>query len=405
MAKRKASGVNMHTKAMPPVVFLGPSAPAPDILAILPDATIRPPARRGDLYAYRILKHEIFLILDGAFGGVLAISPREVVDIVAHGAVVVGASSMGALRAADCSPAGVHGVGVISRLFRTRRISSEDEVAVQYHEEQPFPPLTEPLINVRFALRRAYRKGLIATSEAEKMIAAARSLHFTQRSWSRIFKEAECHLSLEIINFLRDVDVKRADAVRAAKHVARICSSTSSLPSSSAFHLFGLLDDGRERRGIDLIEDANRQQIETEFVEWLWLSGRARKLLGEDIGGPQKGLPTPLSAAWNIIDASGELEAELMRFDVFKRAIAEAKRCRLRPDPGDIREAEEQLAGVYGVGSWKELLTGEPRAADRSRRLKEHRNQVATIKCLRRRFLFPSDQSDRSREDLRWHFG
>lgn len=389
-----------------PVVFLGPSAPASDILAILPDATVRPPAQRGDLYAHRILKHQIFLILDGAFGSVLAISPREVIDVVADGAVVVGASSMGALRAADCSPAGAHGVGVIFRLFRNRRISNEDEVAVLFCEERPFPPLTEPLINVRIALRRANRKGLIATSEAEKIIAAAQSLHFTRRSWSRIFKEAGAHLSHEILNFLREVDVKRADAVQAARHVARICKSADPRPQSSASHLFGLLGDGRGRHSVDLPGDTSRQQIETEFIEWLWLSGRARKLVGGAIDWPHEGLTAPpLSAVWNLIEASGKLEAELMRFDVFKRAVSEAQRCQLRPGRSDFWEAEEQLAGAHGFGSWRELLVGEGAGPFRSRRLTRHRTQVAFVRCLRRRFLFPSDQVDRSQEGLRWHSG
>ncbi len=405
MAKRKAPGVSMDTKLMPPVVFLGPSAPASDILSVLPHATIRPPARRGDLYAYRILKHNLFLILDGSFGGVLAISPREVVDVATDGAVVVGASSMGALRAADCSPAGVVGVGVISRLFRTRRISSEDEVVVQYHEERPFPALTEPLINVRLAVRRAERKGLIATSDAEKIIAAAQSLHFTHRTWLRILKEAECHLSADTITFLRGVDVKRADAVLAAKRIAEIYGIASYIPPSRTSDLFGLLDEGRERRSIDLIDSAMRQQIEATFVEWLWLSGRAGKYLGDANDWQQEDLPTSPLAAWNIIDASGELEAELMRFDVFKRAVLEAERCQLRPDPSDLSEAEAQLAAAHGSGSWRELLARQSRDAGSSARLEEHRTQVATIKCLRRTFLFPSDQVDRSREGLRWHSG
>ena len=200
------------TMRMPPVVFLGPSAPASDILSILPDAIIRPPARRGDLYAYRILKHEFFLVIDGAFGNVLSISPREVVDVVRDGAVVVGASSMGALRAADCFPAGAHGVGTIFRLFKDRVISAEDEVAVLFREDLPFPPLTEPLINMRIALRRATRKGLVRALEAEKIISAAQSLHFTLRTWPRVYQAAGCYLSSEMLNFLREIDTKRADA-------------------------------------------------------------------------------------------------------------------------------------------------------------------------------------------------
>ncbi|WP_223217183.1 TfuA-like protein [Rhizobium cauense] len=403
MAKRKASGVTMDASKMPPVVFLGPSAPASDILAILPDAIIRPPAQRGDLYAYRILKHTHFLILDGAFGGVLAISPREVVDVVSDGAVLIGASSMGALRAADCSPAGMRGVGLIYRLFRTRLISSEDEVAVQYHGERPFPPLTEPLVNVRIAARRANRLGLIATTDAEKITAAAQLLHFTQRSWSRVVKEAGSHVSPEAFSFLRNVDVKRTDAVLAANYVAAMGKSVSSRTPSRATYLFGLLGDGRERRGDSLSYGARREQIEATFVEWLWLSGRARKFLREETDGSLERLSTTPSTTWNAVDAAGELEAELMRFDIFERAVSKAKRCQLRPDPSDFNEAEAQLAGAHGFGSWRELLASEVRSESLSIRLDDLRNQVAAVRCLRRTFLFPSGGVNRSQEGLRWH--
>ncbi len=238
----------MGTLRMPPVVFLGPSAPASDILSILPDAIIRPPARRGDLYACRILKHEFFLVLDGAFGNVLSISPREVVDVVQDGAVVVGASSMGALRAADCAPAGVHGAGIIFRLFKDRSISTEDEVAVLFREDRAFPALTEPLINMRIALRRAARIGLVGAAEAEDVISAAQSLHFSLRTWPSAYRKAGRHLSGELLGFFKAIDTKRTDAVQAANKVLKLREVDRGPPRASRSpQLFGLLGDGRGR--------------------------------------------------------------------------------------------------------------------------------------------------------------
>ena len=297
----------MGTMRMPPVVFLGPSAPASEILAILPDAIIRPPAKRGDLYAYRILRHELFLVLDGAFGNILAISPREVVDVVRDGAVVVGASSMGALRAADCFPAGVHGVGIIFRLFKDRVISTEDEVAVLFREDMPFPPLTEPLINMRIALRRATRKGLVGASEAEKIISAAQSVHFTLRTWPRVYQEAGRHLSGEMLNFLREMDAKRADAVLAAKQVSKLRQAGKGpLRRSGSPQLFGLLGDGRERPA-DALSGADRQQIEPEFMEWLCCSGKAYRRLDNEINWLTGELTVPTSSVWSILDGYGRI--------------------------------------------------------------------------------------------------
>jgi hypothetical protein len=386
---------------MPPVVFLGPSAPASEILSILPDALIRPPARRGDLYAYRILRHEFFLVLDGAFGNILAISPREVVDVVKDGAVVVGASSMGALRAADCFPAGVHGVGVIFRLFKDRVISSEDEVAVLFREDTPFPALTEPLINMRIALRRATRKGLVGPSEAEKIISAAQSVHFTLRTWPRVCQVAGCQLSSEILTFLREIDTKRADAVQAAKRVAKLQETgRGPLRRSRSSQLFGLLSDGRERFA-DALSGADRQNIGPEFIEWLCYSGCGHRSLHREINWLNGELTVPISSVWNILDGSGELEADLMRFDIFRRAVSEARRCNLRPAIEDLREAESQMAHAHGVGSWNELIR-KGNNASYSKRLNMHRTQLALTKCLRRTFLFAPGQSQKPREVLLW---
>ncbi|WEX91330.1 TfuA-like protein [Sinorhizobium garamanticum] len=388
---------------MPPVVFLGPSAPASDISSILPDAIIRPPARRGDLYAYRILKHEFFLILDGAFGNVLAISPREVVDVVQDGAVVVGASSMGALRAADCLPAGAHGVGIIFRLFKHQAISAEDEVAVLYREEMPFPPLTEPLINMRIALRRATRKGLVGASEAEEIISAAQSLHYTMRTWPGAYQKAGRHLPSEMLDLLKAIDTKRADAILAAKRVSKMReASKAPLRRSNSSQLFGLLGNGRERPA-DALSGPGRQQIGPEFIEWLCCSGKAYRWLHSEITRLNGELVAPISSVWNILDGSGELETELMRFNVFKRAISEARRCGLRPSIEDHRQAERQLVNAHGVDSWNELLISIGNDSSYSERLSIHRTQLALTKCLRRTFLFGPGQSTKPREVLLWH--
>jgi hypothetical protein len=386
---------------MPPVVFLGPSAPASEILAILPDAIIRPPARRGDLYAHRILKHEFFLLLDGAFGNVLALSPREVVDVVRDGAVVVGASSMGALRAADCFPAGMHGVGTIFRLFKHRTISTEDEVAVLFREDLPFPALTEPLVNMRVALRRATRRALIGVSEAEEIISAAQSLHFTRRTWPRAFQEAGRRLSREMLDFLSDIDTKRADAAQAARQLSKMRQPDDRPLRSGSTQLFGLLGEGRER-SVDFLIGADRQQIESEFMEWLCCSANARATLHHQINWRTGELTVPTSSVWNILDRSGELESQLMRFNVFRRAVAEARRCGLRPEVEDLCQAERQLAKAHCAGSWRELLMLKGKRSRYGRRLSAHRFRLAMAKRFRRTFLFAHNNSETPREVLLW---
>src|SRR5712691_12195122 len=95
----------------PPIVYVGPTLSASTVKALLPSSDIRPPIARGYLYRDREAGGAVFVILDGVFTQHLAISPREVVDVACDNALVIGASSMGALRAAECWPVGVQGVG------------------------------------------------------------------------------------------------------------------------------------------------------------------------------------------------------------------------------------------------------------------------------------------------------
>jgi hypothetical protein len=96
-----------------PIVYVGPTLSVEAVQRAYPGCIIRPPIRRGDLYRDRMLRGAVFLILDGVFFQDEAISPREILDVIADGAMVVGASSMGALRAAECWPMGMRGVGSI----------------------------------------------------------------------------------------------------------------------------------------------------------------------------------------------------------------------------------------------------------------------------------------------------
>lgn len=121
----------------PPIVFGGPS------LRVARNAyshgfDYRPPVRRGDLH--RLLeenpgKRGCVLITDGVFGESMAVSPCECIDMLQAGWLLLGASSMGALRAADCCNVGMVGVGDIFFSYRTGYFHSDADVAVLYHAD------------------------------------------------------------------------------------------------------------------------------------------------------------------------------------------------------------------------------------------------------------------------------
>lgn len=259
-----------------PLVYLGPSAPADEILNILPQAVIRPPVRRGDLYRDRMLRFSVFVILDGVFAQEDAISPREVVDVLEDGAAVLGAASMGALRAVDCAPAGAEGAGLVYRLFQRAAVSSEDEVAVIFQPERAYPSASLSLIHIRVALRRAVRTGRLNSATAEKLVLAAQSLHFSRRSWRAIANTAGiAPLSSELRRELDGWDPKRSDSRQLCKLVANRLSKD---PKWADRPRKGQRFSGLTRRHRQLPEDPLRGQDEAQlcagFQVWLFASGR-----------------------------------------------------------------------------------------------------------------------------------
>src|SRR5208337_4188686 len=137
------------------IVFLGPSldqASAAKILA----AEYRPPAKRGDILAAVADGADIIGLIDGVFHQDCAVAHREILVAVKAGITVVGASSMGALRAAEMDTLGMTGIGRIYHMYKDGTITSDDEVALVFDPVSGYA-LSEPLINIRCTLKKQRR--------------------------------------------------------------------------------------------------------------------------------------------------------------------------------------------------------------------------------------------------------
>src|SRR5579872_4115480 len=142
------------------VVFLGPSLPVERAREIL-HADYRPPARKGDIY--RILTSGVttIVLIDGLFHGAPSIWQREILAALDEGIAVLGASSMGALRAAELHRFGMIGHGTVFAWYRDGVITGDDEVALQHApEDLGYRALSEPLVNMRSTLHAARSEGV-----------------------------------------------------------------------------------------------------------------------------------------------------------------------------------------------------------------------------------------------------
>ena len=204
------------------VVFLGPSLDRATAEGVL-SADYRPPARRGDVFRAAEEGARIIGIIDGVFFQDSAVGHKEVLAVLEMGVFVVGASSMGALRAAELEPFGMEGVGEIFRLYRDGVIISDDEVALIF-DPISYRPLSEPLGNIRDNVRAARKGGYIRDEAAASILAAASSLYFPQRSYGRILEAAEELDEADEEGFRRFLaeemrDLKRRDALLALDRI------------------------------------------------------------------------------------------------------------------------------------------------------------------------------------------
>ncbi len=208
------------------IVFLGPSLEREAAEAILP-AEYRPPAKRGDLLRAVEDGAAVIGLIDGVFHQESAVAHREILAAVKKGVTVIGASSMGALRAAEMDTLGMVGVGEIYRMYKSGELVSDDEVALVFDPETGFS-LSEPLINIRFTLKEAVQQEIITPQERAALLAAAQSVFYPQRTYGRIVSAAGAAIDQEtqerFLAFvkLHAVDRKREDAIAALDYIRKI---------------------------------------------------------------------------------------------------------------------------------------------------------------------------------------
>jgi hypothetical protein len=203
---------------MTQIVFVGPSLPASEVRALHPEVVIHPPVRQGDIVSVlRAHRPSTIGIIDGVFLNVLSVWHKELLLALDEGVAVFGAASMGALRAAECAPFGMVGLGRIYDRFADGTLTRDDEVAVAHATaEFGHRSLSEPLVNLRFNLEAAARAGVIDTDLATALIDEAAAVYFPDRSWPRVLASrqltGEQRIALEAYVRKHAIDHKAADA-------------------------------------------------------------------------------------------------------------------------------------------------------------------------------------------------
>ncbi|MCX7123705.1 MAG: TfuA-like protein [Gammaproteobacteria bacterium] len=203
---------------MTTIVFLGPSLNLGEAKAILPDALFLSPIACGDLIQVLELKPKKIVIIDGYFENCASIWHKEILYAISCGVLVYGASSMGALRAAELSQFGMIGIGRIYEQYQSGELMDDDEVVLTHSVEQlGFGGFTVPMVNVRATINQAVISGVIDKDSARVLLQQAKAMYYQERSLGALEKECK---DLKGAEFLFEwwrregyVDQKKIDAI------------------------------------------------------------------------------------------------------------------------------------------------------------------------------------------------
>lgn len=147
---------------------------------------MHPPIRHGDLFSIASRPAGVAVVVDGNYHQRLAVRHKEILEVMAAGVTVIGAASIGALRAAELEPFGMLGVGKVFEWYRDEVFTQDDAVAVA-HEEHPSPGgVNIPLVNLYAALNEAAAATVIGEDRIRDLIVSLAAEYYPQRSLSRV---------------------------------------------------------------------------------------------------------------------------------------------------------------------------------------------------------------------------
>ena len=213
------------------IVFVGPSLPVETIREMDPSLLVLPPAAMGDLLsAVRHHQPNAVALIDGTFKQNLSVFHKEILWAMAEGVWVLGASSMGALRAAELHDLGMIGVGRIFDEYASGRLVDDDEVALAHADaEFGHQAVSTPMVNIRATLDHAVEQSILSQAQADALADAQKQRHFPIRNLRTLLDDAAAldlgldEASSSALQTLIDgggIDLKRQDAIAAVEQLS-----------------------------------------------------------------------------------------------------------------------------------------------------------------------------------------
>lgn len=220
-------------------IFIGPTRPG----NIPADADLRPPAQQGDIAAAALKGADTLIIIDGFFHQTLAPWHKEILFALEQGCRVIGAGSLGALRAVECARYGAEPVGVIAEWYAEESCTDDADVALAHASaEDSYRPLSIPLVNLRATGEKLVSCGLLPAADLASILSTARDIYYVERSWPSLRQALGPVADLLRNNYRDQKALDAEEAIRHAQHVS--ASAHRDIPQHiHTAHLRALLDN------------------------------------------------------------------------------------------------------------------------------------------------------------------
>jgi len=160
-----------------PVVFIGPTLEG---ATVPPGVEVLPPATCGDLT--RLLRDPpaAVALVDGYFATSPSVWHKEIIALLANGIPVIGAGSLGALRAAELATYGMFGVGQVFDAYLNGSVCRDDAVMlVHAPAELGWRALTIALVDAEDALCATQ----MPPADRRMLQRIVRTTPFARRTW------------------------------------------------------------------------------------------------------------------------------------------------------------------------------------------------------------------------------
>lgn len=225
------------------IVFAGPSLARADLSGYA-NISVRPPAKQGDVYLASLDRPRAIGIIDGYFEGVPSVWHKEILWALSQGIAVLGAASMGALRAAELDSFGMTGIGSIYQAFSDGELEDDDEVALLHGpEEAGYVALSEAMVNVRATCASARAAGIVTDRQSLQIVDTAKSIYYKDRTWAGVLAAVAAVVPgddkfLQFADWIKQnrVDQKRLDAMALMDRLQNADFSTADAVEVRDFH-------------------------------------------------------------------------------------------------------------------------------------------------------------------------